>query len=149
MTIRPAVEKDIPALCSVLEGTKLFPAELLPEMFAGSDPVEVWLGCEVEGVAVGFCYAVPEEMTEGAWNILALAVLPACQGQGHGARIVAGLEVALRKRAARIVLADTSSAQEFHRTRAFYLKSGYTQEARTRDFWAECDDKITFWKALG
>ena len=118
-------------------------------MFAGGDAAEIWLSCEVDGVAVGFCYAVPEELAEGTWNMLALAVLPSQQKQKCGTQIVAALEAMLRERQARIVIADTSGTEAFARVRRFYQKNGYAEEARVRDFWAAGDDKIVFWKALG
>ena len=149
MIIRTTTSQDLAALGAVLEGTKLFPPELLPEMFAGGDAAEIWLSCEVDGVAVGFCYAVPEELAEGTWNMLALAVLPSQQKQKCGTQIVAALEAMLRERQARIVIADTSGTEAFARVRRFYQKNGYAEEARVRDFWAAGDDKIVFWKALG
>jgi hypothetical protein len=36
----------------------------------------------------------------------------------------------------------------FARTRAFYLREGYAQEARIREFYAVGEDKIVFRKAL-
>jgi hypothetical protein len=36
----------------------------------------------------------------------------------------------------------------FERTRAFYAKNGYDQEARIRDFYKSGEDKIVFRKAL-
>ena len=152
MKIRPTTATDIPALTRVLDGTDLFPSEMLPDMLEGflSDEAspEIWLTAEHEGEAVGFCYAVPEELADGTWNMLAIAVLPAQQGTGAGGALVAELEQQLRDDGQRILIADTSGLDEFAQTREFYRKNGYAEEARIRDFWAKGDDKVVFWKSL-
>lgn len=152
MEIRPTTSADIPAMKLVLDRTGLFPSEMLPDMLSsflsGSGSDEVWMTAEVEGEVIGFCYAAPEMMTEGAWNMLAIAVLPDRQGTGAGSALVAELENRLRAEGQRLLIADTSGTEEFARTRAFYRRNGYTEEARVRDFWAEGDDKVTFWKSL-
>lgn len=136
----------------VLESTQLFPSEMLQDMLAGylsgDESHALWLTCETNNKAIGFCYAVPETLTDGAWNMLAIAVLPAQQGAGCGAAITRHLEAELIKRNARILIADTSGTEDFAQTRAFYRQNGYTEEARIRDFWAPGDDKVTFWKSL-
>ncbi len=152
MKIRPTKQDDIAALQEVLNGTELFPSEMLPDMVSGflanDESADIWLTCEANGKAVGFCYAVPEELAEGAWNMLAVAVLPSEQGGGCGGAIIKHLEAVLKKRGQRILIADTSGADAFVQTRAFYRKNGYVEEARIRDFWAAGDDKIVFWKPL-
>lgn len=152
MNIRPTKHDDLPDLQEVVDGTELFPSEMLPDMvrsfLSGDEGRDLWLTCEVDGKAVGFCYAVPEELTDGAWNMLALAVLPLLQGKSHGAALVAEMEATLKAREQRILIADTSGKATFARTREFYRKTGFTEEARIRDFWAAGDDKIVFWKSL-
>lgn len=152
MKIRPTKHEDIAALQEVVDGTELFPSEMLPHMvhsfLSDVEPSDIWLTCEVSGKAIGFCYAVPEELAEGAWNMLALAVLPGAQGSGYGGAVTKHLEAELKARSQRILIADTSGTEEFARTRAFYRKNGYAEEARIRDFWAKGDDKIVFWKSL-
>jgi ribosomal protein S18 acetylase RimI-like enzyme len=150
--IRPTRRKDIPALKVVLDGTELFPSDILADMLSGflgaNENNEVWLTGEVNGQAVGFCYAAPEKLTDGSWNMLAIAVLSLHQGKGVGRTIVKHLENHLEKQGHRILIADTSGTNRFEKTRTFYKKNGYTEEARIRDFWAAGDDKITFWKSL-
>lgn len=152
MKIRPTKASDVQALQLVIKATDMFPPEMLPEMigsFLSSENCpELWLTCEHHGEAIGFCYAVPEEMTDGTWNMLAIGVLPAMQGKGVGRAIVSQLEKELRSQGQRILIADTSGTDEFANSREFYRHSGYTQEARIRDFWAPGDDKIVFWKKL-
>jgi len=152
MNIRPTRHSDLADLQEVLDGTELFPSEMLPEMIgnflSGDKSSDQWLRCEVDGKAVGFCYAVPEELTDGAWNMLALAVVPLLQGKGHGGALVAQLEATLRGCGQRLLIAETSGVDAFALTREFYHKNGYTEEARIRDFWAAGDDKIVFWKSL-
>jgi N-acetylglutamate synthase-like GNAT family acetyltransferase len=109
---------------------------------------EVWLTCEEAGDVIGFCYAAPEKLTEGTWNMLAIAVHPDSQGKGAGSAIVQYLEAALREGSQRILIADTSGTEEFAQTRTFYRKNGYMEEARIRDFWAVDNDKVVFWKSI-
>jgi ribosomal protein S18 acetylase RimI-like enzyme len=153
MNIRPTRSDDIPALQLVADGTELFPGELLPDMVSGflgeGESHDVWLTCELAGKAEGFCYAVPEKLTDGTWNMLAIAVHPSQQGKGIGAAIVKHLEAALSERGQRVLIVDTSGTPEFRQTREFYRKNGYVEEARIRDFWAAGSDKVVFWKRLG
>lgn len=152
MKIRPTTRQDIADLQIVLSETELFPADMLPDMIDGflSQPEtpDIWLTAEQHGRAVGFCYVVPEQLAEGAWNMLAIAVRPAQQGSGCGAALTAHVEQVLRETGQRILIADTSGTEEFAPTRAFYHQQGYSQEACIRDFWAEGDDKVVFWKSL-
>ncbi len=152
MNVRPTIRQDIPALQSVLKETGLFPADMLPGLLSNfltnEDSADLWMSCEVNGTAVGFCYAVPEQLADGTWNMLAIAVHPESQGGGHGAALVRSLEAALRGRGQRILIANTSGTDEFSLTCSFYRKNGYVEEARIRDFWAPRDDKVVFWKRL-
>ena len=152
MKIRPTKHEDISDLKQVLDGTLLFPSEMLPDMvegfLSGAQSDEIWLTCEDNGTAIGFCFAAPEQLTVGTWNMLAIAVLPSRQGGGVGQTIVEALEAVLRDRGHRILIVDTSGTDAFKRTREFYHKNGYTEEARIRNFWAAGDDKVVFLKAL-
>jgi ribosomal protein S18 acetylase RimI-like enzyme len=153
MNIRPTRMEDIPALAGVVDETGLFPGEMLPDMvsdfLSGQDIQDIWLTCEEGGKPVGFCYAAPEKLTDGTWNMLAIAVHPSGQGRGHGSAIVQSLEAILHRHGHRVLIADTSGKDEFAQTRAFYRKNGYSEEARIRDFWAKGDDKVIFWKLIG
>ncbi len=152
MHVRPTRSGDLPALQLVLDETGVFPSELLPGMIEGflssEESQDLWMTCDLDGAAVGFCYAVPEEFTEGTWNMLAIAVHPERQGAGHGGALVQALEAALRRQGHRVLIVDTSTTDEFSLTREFYRKNGYAEEARIRDFWAPGDDKVVFWKRL-
>ena len=59
-----------------------------------------------------------------------------------------GVEEDLRARGQRLLLVETSSTPQYDRTRAFYDKLGYEEEARVRDYWEAGDDLVLFRKAL-
>ena len=151
MKIRPTKSQDISALKHVIDETGLFPSEMLEDMLSGflsGGHEDIWLSCEDQNEIIGFCYAIPEPLTDGTWNMLAIAVHPGRQAKGAGTKIVVELETRLRAQGRRILIVDTSSKAEFAQTRDFYLKNGYTEEARIRDFWAAGDDKVVFRKSL-
>ncbi|MEM9059513.1 MAG: GNAT family N-acetyltransferase [Pseudomonadota bacterium] len=152
MKIRPTASSDIPALQLILKDIELFPADMLPDLasgfLSGGDHDSRWLTCEEDGTIIGFCYAVQEQLAEGAWNMLAIGVRADRQGCGAGTALVEQLETDLRDSGQRILIADTSGTADFARTRQFYRNAGYSEEARIRDFWADGDDKVTFRKAL-
>lgn len=152
MNIRLTRQKDLDGIKAVLDETELFPSDMLDDMVGpflnGQECPDIWLTVEAEGEVLGFCYTVPEQLTEGTWNMLAIAVHPAKQSGGVGAELTRHLEAMLFERGQRILIVDTSSTDEFAATRRFYAKNGYAEEARIRDFWAKGDDKIIFRKAL-
>ncbi len=142
---------DLPALEAVLDATGLFPGELLDNMtsgfLAGDATAGSWLTLD-DGRPAALAYYAPERMTEGTWNVLAIAVHPASQGRGYGTALMRHIEEVLAARGARVLLVETSGVPEFERTRAFYRDLDYDEEARIRDFYAAGDDKVVFRKAL-
>jgi ribosomal protein S18 acetylase RimI-like enzyme len=87
-------------------------------------------------------------MTSGTWNLLLIALHPDRQGRGNGAEILAYVERLLAAQGERVLLVETSGLPAFGRTRAFYARCGYDEEARIRDFYAAGEDKVVFRKAL-
>ncbi|MGB3534074.1 MAG: GNAT family N-acetyltransferase [Microcoleaceae cyanobacterium] len=108
---------------------------------------DLWL-IAIDEKPVGVLYCTPEAMTEGTWNILMLLVSPNVQRQGHGQSLISHVETTLASRGARLVIVETSSIDEFEKARSFYVKCGYSEEARIRNFYAAGDDKVVFSKDL-
>lgn len=118
----------------------------------GSDGVEanarLWLIYDIEDKPIAVAHCAPEYMAEGTFNLLLIAVHPRQQGSGIGAALVQHVEAELVKRSARVLLVETSSSETFSRTRSFYCKKGFEEEATIRDFYSDGEDKIVFWKNL-
>lgn len=120
---------------------------MVAPFFAAEPCQEFWLAAaKPEPIAVAYC--AQERMTEGTWNQLLLAVHPDHQGKGTGTEIMRQTEQALREQGERVLLVETSGTAEFDRTRGFYRKNGYEEEARIRDYYEAGDDKIVFRKSL-
>jgi ribosomal protein S18 acetylase RimI-like enzyme len=151
-TIRPVTRDDVSALKRVIDGTGLFPSEMLDDMLAGyfdgdGASEEFWLTYD-DGEPVAVAYCAPERLTSGTWNLYLIAVSPDRQGRGVGAALMRHVEELLAARGERLLLVETSGLPSFERTRAFYRKIGYVEEARIREFYQAGDDKIVFRKAL-
>lgn len=149
--IRPLRWDDLDTLRQVLEATELFPPEMLADMAEPwfTDPAQAsWFVAEAAGGVAGFCHARPEPLTEGTWNMLALAVHPAAQGRGVAAALLAAGEAALRALGARLCLVDTADTAEFATARRLYERAGYDPEARIGDYWAQDVAKVTYVKRL-
>lgn len=150
ISIRPARAGDVAVIGQIAEATDLFPAEMLDDMMAGylegSKP-DLWFVAE-DGDVLGFGFCEPERMADGAWNLLAIGVSPDQQGQGIGAALLGHLEAELVKPKARILIVETLGTDSFQPTRDFYLKNGFDEEARIRDFYEDGGDKVVFWKRI-
>jgi len=151
--IRPTNAQDLTKLSRVVLETELFPPEMLDQMIAPflNDALcrDIWITYQHNEELIGFAYCEPERMTASTWNVLAIAVLPARQGQGIGQQLMSFIEQQLQQQGPTTLIVETSGLPAFEGTRAFYDKIGYAREARIRDFYDRGDDKIIFWKSLG
>lgn len=148
--IRPIQQKDIPHLKTVLDSIDLFPSEYLDDMisdyFNNPETEDIWFTVLENDVPIAIAYCAPEKFTSGTYNLLAIGVRKDIQDKGIGKQMMAYLEAVLRQAGHRILIVETSS--HLQKTRGFYRKCNYTEEAVIRDFWAEGDDKVIFWKRL-
>jgi ribosomal protein S18 acetylase RimI-like enzyme len=161
--IRPTMPNDTTALIALADATGLFQpkqleelGEMLCDYFSGSSDSDslpdgkakrFWITDDDNGV-VGVAYCEMERMTDQTWNLQLIAIRPDRQGQGRGATLLHYIEQTLMRCGGRVLLVETSGTPDFERTRAFYRKCGYEEEARIRDFYQAGADKIVYRKAL-
>ncbi|MDZ4878545.1 MAG: hypothetical protein CLLPBCKN_007980 [Chroococcidiopsis cubana SAG 39.79] len=153
--IRPIAPDDTTPLIALADATGLFEpnqleelGEILSDYFGNnSNSDRFWIVDDDNGL-VGIAYCEMERMTDGTWNLQLIAIRPDCQGQGRGTNLLQYVEQMLTASGGRVLLVETSGLPDFERTRAFYRKCGYGEEARIRDFYKTGDDKIVYRKAL-
>ena len=96
----------------------------------------------------GFACYGPTPGTDRTYDLYWIAVHPDAQGSGSGTILLNEVERRLRGLNARMVVVETSSRSDYKDTRGFYLRRGYVESARARDFYAPADDRITYTKRL-
>ncbi|MBP9882247.1 MAG: GNAT family N-acetyltransferase [Chitinophagales bacterium] len=150
--IRPVSQADLDQIKRVIDSSGLFPSENLDEMisdyFNNSETEDIWFTCIVNNTPTAIGYCVPEKLTEGTYNLLAIGVLKESQGKGIASEMMKHIEHLLKQKGGRILIVETSSDDAQIAARNFYKRIGYTQEAVIRDFWKDGEDKIVFWKKL-
>ncbi len=142
---------DLPAVATILDATGLFPSALLPAMaepFLSGSADHSWLVVCDEKSVLGFAYSEPERMTNETYNLLAIAVTPDRQSGGVGKHLVSAVKEQLAGKGGRLLIVETSSLDEYEGVRAFYRAQAFTHEATIRDFYAEREHKLVFWKKL-
>ena len=129
----------------------MFPADALGDMirpFLDGDASHSWQVAVHGDAVVGFTFAQEEAFADGAWNLKCIAVDPARQRQGIGSHLLRQAALGLTARGARILLVDTVGSDAFAGQKRFYERHGLRETARIPDFWADGEDKLTFWKRL-
>lgn len=153
--IRPVTPADSPTVTALAVAAGMFPADdttvtdqMMADYFARNR--ELGHGCLIdeEDEPLGVVYYAPVTATDRTWNLLMIAVHPDAQGRGRGAALMRHVEDALRASGQRVLLVETSGHPTFSRTRAFYAKCGYDEEARIREYYAAGEDMVLFRKAL-
>lgn len=150
--IRAVASTDIDWLKKVADSSGLFPSEYLDEMISdylnNLETQDIWFTYidDNKPVAIGYC--VPEKLTNGTYNLLAIGVSQDSQRNGVATEMMNYIEQLLRLKEGRILIVETSSDDAQIGARTFYEKIGYTQMAVIKDFWNDGEDKIVFWKKL-
>jgi ribosomal protein S18 acetylase RimI-like enzyme len=150
--IRAITASDIEGLKKVVDSSGLFPADYLDEMVAGyfndADTQDIWFTYSDNNQPVAIGYCVPEKLTDGTYNLLAIGVSQDFQRRGVAGEMMKYIEQLLKHKGGRILIVETSSDDAQIGARKFYKKIGYTQAAVIKDFWKDGEDKIVFWKRL-
>lgn len=150
--IRAVTKSDTDGLKKVVDSSELFPSEYLDEMisdyFNNPDTQDIWFTYidNNKQVAIGYC--VPEKLTDGTYNLLAIGVSQDTQRKGIASKMMNYIEQLLKQKDGRILIVETSSDDAQIGARNFYQKIGYTQAAVIKGFWKDGEDKIVFWKKL-
>jgi ribosomal protein S18 acetylase RimI-like enzyme len=157
MNIRSLAEKDRPRLLSMLIKTRAFTSaeidvamELIDIVLKDENQEDYQIDCmaDDQDQAIGYiCYG-PAPMTQGTFDLYWIAVDPDFQEKGVGSKLLSFLEEVVKAEGGRMVLADTSTIPQYERTRKFYLKNGFQEEGRIRDYYHPGNDRITFCRRL-
>jgi len=146
---RLAQPEDLSEVRKVALGSGLFDEvgiTLIEDRFQ-TDGTAIWILAETEET-IGVVYGDVEALTDQTWNALMLIVAPEAQSKGVGRLLMDAFERTIGERAARILLVETSSDENFEVARTFYRKLGFREESRIEAYYADGHDKITFWKRL-
>lgn len=98
---------------------------------------------------VGYVCFGATPSTDRTFDLYWIAVHPDSQRSGIGGVLMSEVERVLRDRRARLVIVETSSRDDYSATRRFYMKRGFQETARLRDFYAPGDDRIVLTKRVG
>ena len=167
--------KDRPRIREILETTRVFRSEeidvaieLFDSVFGappGADAAIVanpvnplnppansdyfFLGAVTpEEELAGFACYGPTPGTDRTYDLYWIAVDPATQGSGCGTILLNEVERRLQGQNARMMVVETSSRSDYGNTRGFYVERGYVEAARSRDFYAPADERITYTQRL-
>ena len=157
MEIRPLILEDRMRLLSMLVKTRVFNSdeidvamELIDIVLKDQNQKDYYISCMVDHQRqpVGYiCYG-PTPMTQGTFDLYWIVVDPDFQGKKIGSQLLNFLEKILSGRNGRMILADTSSIPEYEKTKKFYLRNGFQEIARVKDYYSPGNDRITFCKRL-
>jgi ribosomal protein S18 acetylase RimI-like enzyme len=154
MNIRPMIKKDKSAVMRILQNTPEFTP---PEVILADELIDSYLFnptqsgyfilvAELESSIVGYiCYG-PTPITENTWDFYWLAVAHDIQGQGIGRKLMEAAEEKIKQAKGRLIVLETSSKPGYEKTNLFYLRLGYKEAARIKDFYMIGDDQIIYEK---
>jgi len=154
---RDARESDKQAVREIIESSGFFrddetevAVELVRECLnRGADASGYhFLFAEEDGKVVGYTCFGPIACTLFSYDLFWIAVHDSCRGKGVGKELLIRSEEVIKQMGGRRIYIETSSRELYDPTRAFYLKCGYPEECRLKDFYAPGDDKVVYVKAI-
>ncbi|HUL45009.1 MAG TPA: GNAT family N-acetyltransferase [Bacteroidota bacterium] len=155
--IRSLLGEDRPAIEALLVETDVFTKEEIDVALELVDAVlsdpnqrdyEICVAHDEERTAIGYYCIGPTPVTSGTYDLYWIAVKPSLHDRGVGKELLAHAEERIRSRGGRLVLAETSSQPKYEHTRRFYLRNGYAEVARIKEYYKPGDDLVVYGKYL-
>jgi ribosomal protein S18 acetylase RimI-like enzyme len=158
LTFRTNIQKDdIERVRRICESTRFFrddetdvAVELVEEAFKdGQEKSGYYFVFAMKGEdTCGFVCFGPTPCTVGTFDLYWIVVDNEFRGNGIGLHLLEQTEKALHDMKGRKLYIETSSTEKYLPTRNFYLKAGYKEEARLKDFYLPGDDKVIYTRYL-
>jgi D-alanine-D-alanine ligase len=101
-----------------------------------------------DGRLLGYACYGPRALTDRTYDLYWIAVSPSVRRGGVGRSLLGATEEGVHKLGGRLLIVETSGLPKYKATRAFYLATGYAQEATLKDFYSDGDDLVIFTKRL-
>ena len=125
---------------------------ILEQYFSGQLPenhsVAVWdVETENHGV-VGWSYFAPNMYADGVWDVWWIGVAIQMHGKGYGTQLLTAIESEISGKGGRIVVIETSSADNLQKARRFYPKLGYAECGTIPHFYGKDEHKVIYSKQL-
>jgi ribosomal protein S18 acetylase RimI-like enzyme len=155
IALRPPVAADRARVRWLVESAGVFQLDEVPvalEVFddavasPGSDYRPI--GAYDDEALVGYAIFGPVPCTLTTWDLYWIVVAPALQQRGLGRQLMAHCERAIRTEGGHLLVAETSSRQDYRPARDFYERLGFTRQAVIPEYYAPRDDLIVFTKDL-
>ncbi|HEY9070957.1 MAG TPA: GNAT family N-acetyltransferase [Candidatus Ozemobacteraceae bacterium] len=144
---RGAIEAMVRATGFFSEEEVVVALELVDVALGNQNQTDYYFAvAELEGRPVGYACHGLRPLTLGTWDLYWIVVDPRVQRSGAGTALLAWSEDDVRRRGARMLVAETSGKPLYEPTRSFYLGRGYTEDARIRDFYKPGDDLVMYIK---
>jgi GNAT superfamily N-acetyltransferase len=107
---------------------------------------EIYTAVTEKNNVVGYYCVGPTPLTQGTFDLYWIAVDPLVQGHGIGHRLDMHAVERIRSLGARLLIAHTSSLPRYEKTHMFYLRNGYTELARIKEYYKHDDDLVIYGK---
>ncbi len=154
LQLTPLRPSDKEPLIRILDGTKVFrpeEIEVAVEVFEDSlDESKGYTGVAARDGDQLLGYAIwgNTPCTRGTFDLYWIAVDVGRHSKGVGQKLMDFAERDMRQRGGRLCIIETSGLPMYDKTRSFYLKLGYLEEARIRGYYGPGDDRVIYTRAL-
>jgi ribosomal protein S18 acetylase RimI-like enzyme len=156
MKIREMKKEDRERLKEILFNTENFSME---EKQIGLELIDIALNnpeqkdyyfkvAEENGEVLGYYCIGHRALTDGVYDLYWIVVESQIHGSGVGSKLINDAEQYVLSKNGRLILAETSSRDDYQITRSFYKKNNYKELAIIKDFYKEGDSLIIFGKYL-
>ena len=127
-------DHEIPVACELAE----------ERLLKGIESGYFFVFAEIEGRVVSYsCYG-PTPCTAGTYDLYWIVTHHDFRGKGAGIQVLHETIRQVKLLNGRLLVAETSTKDQYQPTRQFYEKNGFTCEATVADFYAPGDGKAIF-----
>jgi len=155
--IRPTRKEDAKQIIEIVRQTNVFNDE---EIAIAQELLDIYLNdfeqqdyeifsyVDEREKVLGYVCIGPTPATQGTYDMYWIATSPDVHNKGIGTQLLQFTEEYLKKKNARLLIAETSSTPKYASTRAFYIKKGFEQLALIVGYYKPDDDLIIYGKYL-